>query len=143
MISRKTPVVVEQTLNCSVEKIWNAITQPDLMRQWYFDNIPDFKPKIGFTTQFNVQSTTRDFFHIWKITDVIPFKKIAYEWTYEGIPGKGLVTFDIKKIDNQSLLTLTSEGLDSFPSEIPEFSYESCKGGWIYFIKERLTEFLT
>ncbi len=143
MYNRNTPVVVEQSFNQSVETVWNALTQINLMKKWYFDNIPDFKPIVGFKTQFNVTSTTRDFLHYWKITEVIPMKKISYEWTFDGINGVGLVTFELSQENNATLLRLTSEGLETFPEDIPEFTYESCLGGWNYFIKERLTEFLT
>lgn len=142
MPNRKNPIIIDQTFTCTIEKVWNAITQIDLMKKWYFENIPDFRPIVGFKTQFNVASTNRDFFHYWKITKVIPFKKITYEWTYEGIEGVGIVTFDISTEHNTTVLRLTSEGLDSFPEDIPEFSHESCSGGWNYFIKERLTTYL-
>lgn len=136
------PVIVNHTFEKSIETVWNAITQIDLMRKWYFENIPEFKPIVGFKTQFNVKSTSRDFIHYWEITKVIPFKKITYEWTYEGIEGVGIVTFDISTEHNSTVLILTSEGLDSFPDDIPEFNYESCLAGWDYFIKVQLAQFL-
>lgn len=142
MINRKTPVIVEQTFENTIETVWNAITQLELMKKWYFENIPDFKPVVGFETQFNVSSTTRDFLHQWKITEVLPQKKISYEWTYDGIIGKGLVSFELSKALDKTKLTLTSEGLNTFPDNIPEFTYESCLGGWNYFIKNRLLDFL-
>lgn len=142
MINRKTPVIVEQTFENTIETVWNAITQLELMKKWYFENIPDFTPVVGFETQFNVSSTTRDFLHQWKITEVLPQKKISYEWTYDGIIGKGLVSFELSKALDKTKLTLTSEGLNTFPDNIPEFTYESCLGGWNYFIKNRLLDFL-
>ena len=64
------PIVVEQTFNASIETVWNAITDIDQMRQWYFENIPSFEPKVGFETQFNVQCQGRDFLHMWKVTEL-------------------------------------------------------------------------
>ena len=52
------------------------------MRKWYFENIPSFKPEVGFKTQFNVQSQHRNFLHIWKVTEVVPKKMITYNWKY-------------------------------------------------------------
>jgi len=69
------PIIVEQTFQTSIENVWKSITKIDQMHQWYFENIPTFEAKIGFETQFNVQSQDRDFLHLWKITEVIPFKK--------------------------------------------------------------------
>lgn len=35
-------VVVKQRLNAPVAKVWNALTDREEMKNWYFD-IPDFK----------------------------------------------------------------------------------------------------
>lgn len=67
------------------------------MRQWYFKNIPSFKPEVGFETRFNVQSQDRNFHHIWKVVEVVPLKKIAYNWKYEGYPGNSLAVFELFK----------------------------------------------
>lgn len=136
------PIIVEQIFNQKIETVWNAITQLDYMKQWFFENIPNFKAEIGFETQFNVKAPSRDFLHQWKIIEVIPNKKIVYNWKYENISGEGKVTFELFEENNQTKLVLTNVGLESFPKEIPEFTRESCIAGWNYFIKQRLTEYL-
>jgi uncharacterized protein YndB with AHSA1/START domain len=82
------PIVLEQTFNSSIESVWNAITEIEQMRQWYFENIPAFKPEIGFETQFNVQSNHRNFLHKWKVTELQHLKLITYSWKFEDYPGK-------------------------------------------------------
>ena len=136
------PIVIEQLFNQNIEAVWNAITQLKQMKQWFFENIPSFKAEVGFKTQFNVQAPSSDFLHCWKIMEVIPNKKIVYRWKYENIAGEGAVTFELFEENNQTKLVLTNEGLESFLKEIPEFSRESCVGGWNYFIKQRLKEYL-
>lgn len=103
------------------------------MVQWFFDNIPGFKPEVGFSTEFAVQSEERTFTHIWKIIEVIPNKKITYTWQYKEYAGESVSIFEIFEQDDNILLRVTCEGLESFPQEIPEFSRESCQGGWDYF----------
>ena len=88
------PVVVEQTYRASVDTVWNAITQVDQMRQWYFDNIPSFKPEVGFETQFNVRCEGRGFLHVWTVTKVAPPRFIECNWKYEGYPGDSFVVFE-------------------------------------------------
>ncbi len=136
------PIIVEHYFIQKIETVWNAITQLDPMKQWFFDNIPSFKPLIGFETQFNVKAPSRDFLHRWKIIEVVPNKKIVYSWKYENINGEGTVTFELIEENHQTKLVLTNEGLESFPQDIPEFARESCVGGWNYFIKQRLKEYL-
>jgi uncharacterized protein YndB with AHSA1/START domain len=112
------------------------------MIQWFFDNIPEFKPEVGFGTQFNVNTGERDFHHVWTITDVIPGQKIVYDWRYTDLPGEGKVTIEIFDEGDGSRLRVTNEGLESFPRDIPEFARESCVGGWKYFVHGNLKNYL-
>lgn len=136
------PVIVEQSFKKPVLDVWNAITDLDLMKNWYFDNIPAFKAEVGFKTQFNVTNEARNFLHLWEITEVVPQKKIAYSWKFKEYPGEGLVEFEISQKDDTTHLKLTNHIVESFPDGIPEFTRESCIGGWEYFIQERLKEYL-
>ena len=136
------PIIVEQCINASNSDVWKAITKLDQMKQWFFENIPEFKAEVGFETKFNVHSNGRDFIHLWKITEVLPDKKIIYSWKYEDIEGEGIVTFELFQQNNQTKIRVTNLGLETFPKDIPEFSHESCQGGWEYFIKERLLQFI-
>ena len=136
------PVIVEQTFKTSIETVWRAITEIDQMHQWFFDNIPAFKPEVGFETQFDVQSQGRIFRHLWKITEVIPNNKITYNWKYKGYPGDSFVRFELFKENNLTKIKLTTKIIESFPDEIPEFKRESCQTGWEYFIQKSLKEYL-
>ena len=59
-----------------------------------------------------------------------------------GDKGEGFVSFELFEKGEQSLLRLTNEGLETFPRDIPEFSRESCKAGWEYFIQQNLKAYL-
>lgn len=142
MKTSEEPIIVEHIFDCAANEVWRAITDVNLMRQWYFDNLPDFKPEIGFETRFNVESAERNFIHIWKVTEVIPGKLIGYNWHYENYSGDSQVTFELFKKDSSTLLTLTHKVLADFPDDIPEFRRESGLQGWTYFIKDRLAGFL-
>ena len=136
------PVIVEQLFNKTVNLVWKAITELDQMLLWYFDTIPDFKAEVGFTTQFNVKAPSRDFLHIWEVTEVIPQKKITYNWTFKDYDGSGDVTFELFEQNSQTLLRLTNIVIEDFDDAIPEFRRESCLAGWNYFIKDRLVSFI-
>ena len=136
------PIIVEQTFNASIDTVWNAITEIDQMHRWFFENIPSFKPEVGFETQFNVKSQNRDFLHMWKVTEVVPIKKITYNWRFKDYPGDSFVTFELSRQDDFTMLKLTVDVQESFPDDIPEFTRESCIAGWEFFIKERLKDYL-
>lgn len=136
------PIVVEQVFNAKIREVWNAITELDQMKKWFFSNIPSFEPIVGFRTEFNIKSGERNFHHVWEITEVITGKRIKYRWSYREYKGEGLVTFELFETGKQTLLRLTNEGLETFPGDIPEFTRESCKAGWEFFIKKNLYNYL-
>ncbi len=136
------PVVVEQIFNTSQEVVWRAITEVGQMQQWFFKNIPEFKPEVGFETQFNVEIEDRNFLHLWRVTEVAPLEKIAYNWKYEGYPGDSFVMFELTERSNSTTLKLTHQVRESFPQNIPEFKRESGVQGWTFFIQKSLKEFL-
>ena len=92
MSSMKTtdpPIVVDCKISGSRQQLWEAITVRDKMIEWYFSNIPAFEARVGFSTQFPVQSESRTFTHIWNVTEVVPRQSITYHWTYTEYPGEG------------------------------------------------------
>lgn len=112
------------------------------MVKWYFPNLESFEAKKGFETKFVVEHRERIFPHKWKILEVIPLKKISYEWQFEGHLGRGLTEFILVEIGDKTSLTLTASIIEKYPENIPEFERESSVAGWNYFIKERLKAYL-
>lgn len=74
------------------------------MKQWYFENLNEFIPKVGFKTNFMVSVADRKFPDYWEIKGVLPPEKISYDWTFKGYPGISNVTFEIFKEKNKSIL---------------------------------------
>lgn len=142
MKTSEAPVIVTQNFTQSVETLWNAITEVSQMRQWFFDNIPDFKAEVGFKTEFNVKAPSRDFMHLWTITEVILNKKLVCNWKYQDLAGDSFVTFELTPIEEGTQLILTTTVIEDFSDDIPEFKRESCVGGWNYFIKQQLVAYL-
>lgn len=141
MNNGEKPVIVEQSFNLSVAELWKVITELNHMTKWFFENIQDFRAEVGFETQFNVNSGERNFMHLWKITEVVPFEKIVYSWQYEGYEGESFVSFETFISEAGSCLRLSHQVIKSFPQSIPEFQRESCQEGWEYFICKRLKSY--
>ncbi len=138
----KTPLVVERSFNAPLDTVWKAITDVGHMKQWYFAALESFRPEVGFETQFNVEHGGRNFLHIWKVTDVVPGKKITYSWRYGGYPGETFVTFELHSEGQKTKLKLTHDGLESFvPESHPELARENFVQGWTHY-GEALEAFL-
>ena len=142
MEDSKKPINVEQIFNTSIQNVWGAITELEQMKQWFFENIESFKPEVGFETQFTVQSQNRNFLHLWKLTEVVPLKKISYNWKYEGYTGDSFVVFELFEQHDVTRLRLKHTITAPFPEGIPEFRRESGVEGWNYFIGQRLKYYL-
>ena len=136
------PIVVEQVFNAPISVVWKAITDTDQMRRWFFETMTNFEPAVGFQTQFNVRVEDQDYPHQWKVTDVVPEKRIVYDWRYGGYPGDSSVTWELSETPHGTKLTLTHKGIETFPQDDPMFSRESGQAGWGYFLHESLKAFL-
>jgi len=142
MKANEDPVVVEQELPSTMEELWSAITDPNQMRRWYFDVIPDFRPEVGFSTEFVVQSGERSFLHRWTVTEVDSPNRIRYSWTFEGYPGEGYSEFELVPRGGGTLCRLSYVTVADFPDDVPEFTRDSCLNGWTYLIHERLKDYV-
>ncbi len=112
------------------------------MQQWFFDNIEEFEPKIGFKTSFVVQSGERTFTHLREITEVVPLQKITYRWRYKEYLGDSFVKFELNENEGSIPLRLSTEVIADFPDDIPEFKRESGVQGWNYFISKQPKKYL-
>lgn len=137
------PIVVEHTYPTSVADLWKAITVRDRMVQWYFPQIPDFSPEVGGKTEFDVENEGIVYPHRWEVLEAVPEEKLVYDWQYEGIPGRGVVTWEVLEADDGAKLVLTCEGYETFPQDQEVFTKESCQAGWEYFLHESLADHLS
>jgi uncharacterized protein YndB with AHSA1/START domain len=136
------PLVTERIYNAPVAKVWKAITDNNEMKKWYFD-IADFKPEVGFEFEFNGEGKEGEkYFHLCKVTEVIPEKKLTYSWRYDGLEGNSFVTFELSAEGEKTKLTLTHTGLETFPANNPDFAKESFTKGWNYITGTSLKQFV-
>ncbi len=133
-------LVIERIFEAPVGRVWQALTDADQMREWYFD-LKEFKPEPGFEFRFVVEHQGNTYDHRCKVTEVIPEKKLAYTWRYEGQPGNSLVTFELFPKGNRTQLKLTHQGLESFP-RLPAYARENFLNGWTEIIGSSLRQFL-
>jgi uncharacterized protein YndB with AHSA1/START domain len=135
-------IIVEETYNAPVAKVWQALTNKDKMKQWYFD-LSEFKPEVGFEFSFKgTGSRGSTYIHHCKITEVIPLKKLQYSWEYEEVEGFSLVTFELFEEGDKTRLKLTHTHVDTFPQDNPDFVVGNFVGGWTQLVKELLMGYL-
>lgn len=135
------PIVVEQTFDSTVDELWAAITQQDLMQQWLFAELKSFQPDVGFETEFTVHAEGKDYVHQWKVLTVTPRENLIYQWRYKGFPGDSSVSWQVTEKQGKAHLRFTHSGHETIQGD-DIFSYENGLAGWRYLIQESLKAFL-
>lgn len=138
---KKNALVLERLLAASPERVWNALTRKEEMKEWYFE-LSAFKAEPGFTFSFNGGDETKTYLHQCRVTEVIPQRKLQYTWKYPGFPGESLLSFELIPQGANTLLRVTHEGLDSFPQDNPDFARENFSAGWNHIIGKSLPDYL-
>jgi len=97
-------LIIEQEYEVPKDLVWRAITDPELMKKWYFD-ISGFQLEVGCQFQFDGGEEGKRYTHLCEILEVIPHEKLKYSWAYEGHEGISFVTFDLLSQEETTKLT--------------------------------------
>lgn len=129
-----SPIVVERDIAAPLSAVWRAISDGTEMPKWFFTEIPEFRPELGFETQFTVHADGDDYVHLWRVTEAINEQRLSYTFNYEGFDGDALVTWELSAEGEGTRVTLTHHGVHTFPRDRAVFEREAGVGGWNYFL---------
>lgn len=136
----------EVTISERVEKVWDALTQPEEMKHWYFD-ISNFEASEGEIFDFVVSFTDEDgehnFRHLFKVLEVIPFEKLKHTWEHPGhSAGISTLTWELYPEEESTTVVLTHVGVENFFDEGSKYFTEaSYIAGWTAIL-QGLKEYL-
>ena len=135
-------LTVERTYDVPADRIWLGLTDNNELKKWFFV-FKDFKPKPGFKFDFmGGPDEGPHFLHLCEISQLIEGKKLAYTWRYDGYPGNSEVCWELFEKDGKTRVVISHSGLESFAENGKDFSKESFKGGWSYFLNDALRRYL-
>ena len=115
-------VVVERELPHLPDKVWRALTQPQLLEEWLMKS--DFKPVVGHRFRFRADWGAVDC----RVLAVEPGKTLSYTWAAYGL--ETVVTWSLTPASGGSDLRMEQSG---FRPDQPQY-YEGAKGGWQRFL---------
>jgi uncharacterized protein YndB with AHSA1/START domain len=139
-MEKENELTVSRVFNAPASKVWNALTDKNEMKKWYF-NLDEFKAEIGFKFQFFGGPPDKQYLHLCEVTEVIPGKKLTYSWRFDGYAGNSFVTFELFKQGNKTLLKLSHKGIETFPEE-PDFAIKNFEQGWNDIVNKSLKNYL-
>ena len=135
------PIIVESVFDAPVQKVWNAITDKQEMKEWYFD-LAEFKAEPGFEFNFVGGTEEHQYLHLCEVKEVIRERKISYTWRYENDPGESLVTWELSPDGDKTRLVLKHEGVETFASDNPDFDRKNFVQGWNDIVLNSLKNYL-
>jgi uncharacterized protein YndB with AHSA1/START domain len=114
-------VVVEREMPYPPEKIWRALTQPQLIEEWLMKN--DFRPVLGH--RFDLRGD-------WGAVDcqvlaVEPDRTLSYTWTALGL--ESIVTWTLTPTSTGTLLRMEQSGFRPDQQQ----AYQGAQYGWQRF----------
>jgi uncharacterized protein YndB with AHSA1/START domain len=121
-------VVVEREFPQPPEKLWRALTQPQLIEEWLMKN--DFKPVIGH--QFKLRGDWGGVLDC-EVLTIEPNKTLAYTWNFEHEDAafnlQSVVTFTLTSTGKGTHLRMEQEGFRPDQKQ----AYQGAKHGWQQF----------
>ena len=120
-------LVIEKEMPHAPEKIWRALTQGALIKEWLMDN--DFQPVVGHkftfrTTPYGDWNGAIDS----EVQVVEPNKKLSYSWDSLGV--ETTVVWTLQPTNTGTLLRMEQSGFG--PEQTA--NYNGAKWGWTKFI---------
>jgi uncharacterized protein YndB with AHSA1/START domain len=137
------PFVIERTFSAPINTVWEALTDRDTMKEWYFD-LAEFRAEPGFEFSFTGGGNNGEtFIHLCRVTVADKPHRLAYTWRYEGFPGESLVTFELFPERGRTRLRLTHAGLDTFRGDLnPGLEASNFAAGWTSILDSSLKPYL-
>jgi uncharacterized protein YndB with AHSA1/START domain len=127
MTTATRSVVIEKELPHPPEKIWRALTQGPLIKEWLMEN--DFQPVVGHG--FTLRSTPMPNWNgiiDCEVLVVEPYTKLSYSWGALGVGS--VVVFTLIATSRGTLVRMEQSGFR--PDQ--EANYQGAIYGWRKFI---------
>lgn len=108
---------VEITINASSEKVWQALTDRELVKQWLFGTDMEVSEwAVGGQIRYRGEWEGKKYEDKGEITEIIPGKKlVSTYWSgMSGLPDAPenyhLVTYEVASVGDQTRLTVIDDG---------------------------------
>jgi uncharacterized protein YndB with AHSA1/START domain len=120
-------VVIEREMSYPPEKIWRALTEGTLIKEWLMDN--DFQPVVGHSFKFRSTPVPNwDGVINSQVLIVEPNKKLSYGWGTMGM--ESVVTWTLTPTDAGTHVRMEHSGFGSDQ----DAAYKGANYGWQKFI---------
>jgi uncharacterized protein YndB with AHSA1/START domain len=135
---------IDKEFKAPIEKVWQAITNRDEMKNWYFTFDENFRLEIG--QEFDWSSPDENgkiWVHKGKMLEIVENKKLVHTWEYPGYSGSSTLTWQLIALDAKTTkLTLNHEFIIPFDSNIAALNISNFEAGWDSIVNGSLKGYL-
>jgi uncharacterized protein YndB with AHSA1/START domain len=114
-------VVVERVFSHPPEKVWRALTQPEIMVDWLMQS--DFRLEVGHRFRFQAEWGEIDC----KVVEIEPQRSLAYSWSAFDV--ETVVTFTLEPTARGTRLRMEQSGFHADQKQ----ALGGAKSGWATF----------
>lgn len=115
-------VIMEREFPYPPERIWRALTQPQLIEEWLMKN--DFLPQVGHPFELRGDWGSVSC----KVLEIEPNRTLVYSWNANGL--ESVVTWTLTPSTTGTSLRMEQSG---FQADQGQF-YQGAKAGWSRFL---------
>jgi uncharacterized protein YndB with AHSA1/START domain len=115
-------VVIERELPHPPDRIWRALTQPHLLREWLMNT--DFSPVMGHRFRFDAEWGGVDC----EVLEIEPQHMLAYSWNGLGL--ESVVTWTLTPAGSGTRLRMEQTGFKPDQQQ----AYYGARAGWPRFL---------
>ena len=136
------PIIITHAFDSSIDQVWNALSNEEELRKWYFP-VRDYKFEVGKFFTFFESEETNNYLHRCRFLNIIPKKLIEYSWAHpDHSKGSSVVKWEIQEEDGKTMVTLSHSGVENFADAGPDFARANYEMGWDSIVKNLLRNYL-
>ena len=136
------PIQISTKINAPIDLVWDAITNPDVMRQW-FVGVDRSEIQDGDTYKFIEMFGDEQLLHECLILEMDEPSRLRHTWSYPDLSqASSTVTWNLEKQGNQTEVLLTHEGIHRLTSDLPDLTDQRLMSFWDNALNQHLKKFL-
>lgn len=125
----------EVTLDITLQRVWNLLTEPDHLVNWWGDHV-SIEPKLNGTFCEVWFDGERKVTTSGKVTTWNPPEKLALTWADDDWQVETTVSFALMQTGEETLLIFKHSGWDQFPLHLQDKLINAHKDGWSTYLKQ-------
>lgn len=131
-------------IKAPVEKVWQALTDPEKVKQYFFGTKLETDWKVGNPVHFRGEWQGKEYMDKGIVKEYTPNKSLTYSYlsSWSGLPDKPEnyleITYKVKKVDDGTKLTIIQSNYDEQRAKDSENNWKTVIDGLKKLVEEKI-----